>query len=44
MEAPEKIYLFENPITEEADERWLTKRSDKKDIEYVNAKQLINKV
>ena len=44
MEAPEKIYLFENPVTEEADERWLSKRSDKKDIEYVNTIQLINKV
>ena len=44
MEATEKIHLFENYRTEEADDRWLTKRSGKKDIEYVNTKQLINEV
>ena len=35
MEAPEKIYLFENPITETPDDRWLSKRSDDNDIEYI---------
>lgn len=29
---PEKIYLFENPITEAPDDRWLSTRSDDADI------------
>ena len=41
--APEKIYLFENPITKEYDDRWLSKRSDKNDIEYVRTDAFIDK-
>lgn len=33
-EAPEKIYLFENPISNTPDERWLGQRSGDDDIEY----------
>lgn len=36
-EAPERIYLFKNPITEKLDDRWLSKRSDENDIEYIRA-------
>lgn len=42
-EAPEKIYLFENPITEAPDDRWLSKRSDKSDIEYVRTDAFIER-
>jgi len=35
MEAPEKIYLFENPIDGTADYRWLSKRSCSDDVEYI---------
>lgn len=41
--APEKIYLFENPITETPDDRWLSKRSDDNDIEYIRADAFIEK-
>ena len=43
MKAPEKIYLFENPITEAPDDRWLSKRSDKNDIEYVRTDSFMDK-
>jgi len=43
-EAPEKIYLFENPITETPDDRWLSKRSDDADIEYTRTDAFIEKV
>lgn len=33
MEANEKIYLFENPIDNTPDDRWLSKRYCKDDIE-----------
>lgn len=33
--APEKIYLFENPISGTPDDRWLSKRSDENDVEYI---------
>ena len=42
-EAPEKIYLFENTITETPDDRWLSKRSDKNDIEYTRTDAFIEK-
>jgi hypothetical protein len=42
-EAPEKIYLFENPITETPDDRWLSKRCDVDDIEYVRTDAFIEK-
>lgn len=42
-EAPEKIYLFENPITETPDDRWLSKRSDENDIEYTRTDAFIEK-
>lgn len=42
-EALEKIYLFENPITETPDYRWLSKRSDKNDIEYTRTDAFIEK-
>lgn len=41
--APEKIYLFENPITEVPDDKWLSKRSDKNDIEYVRKDAFIER-
>ena len=37
--APEKIYLFENPITETLDDRWLSKRS-----EYTRTDSFIEKI
>ena len=40
---PEKIYLFENPITETPDDRWLSKRSDENDIEYTRTDAFIEK-
>ena len=40
---PEKIYLFENPITEAPDDRWLSTRSDDVDIEYIRTDALIEK-
>jgi hypothetical protein len=42
--APEKIYLFENPITETPDDRWLSKRSGDTDIEYTRTDVFIEKV
>lgn len=33
-EAPEKIYLFVNPISGNVDDRWLSRRSCDDDIEY----------
>ena len=44
MEAPEKIYLFENPIDGTPDYRWLSKRSCSDDIEYTRTDALIEKV
>ena len=41
--APEKIYLFENPITETFDDGWLSKRSDENDIEYSRTDAFIEK-
>jgi len=43
MEAPEKIYVFENPISEEPDDRWLSKRSDENDVEYTSTEAFIEK-
>ena len=43
-EAPEKIYLFENPVTEVPDDRWLSTRSDDADIEYIRTDAFIEKV
>ena len=42
-EAPEKIYLFENPISNEPDYRWLSKRSGDEDIEYTRTDVFIEK-
>jgi hypothetical protein len=42
--APEKIYLFENPISNEPDYRWLSKRSGDEDIEYIRTDAFIKKV
>ena len=42
-EAPEKIYLFENPISGTPDDRWLSKRSDDNDIEYIRKDVFIEK-
>ena len=42
-EAPEKIYLFENPITETPDDRWLSKRSGDTDVEYTRTDAFIEK-
>lgn len=41
--APEKIYLFENPITEAPDDRWLSKKSGDTDIEYTRTDAFIEK-
>jgi hypothetical protein len=43
-EAPEKIYLFENPIEGTPDYRWLSKRSSDEDIEYTRTDALIEKM
>ena len=43
MEAPEKIYLFENPIDGVPDYRWLSKRSCSDDVEYVRKDAFIKK-
>lgn len=42
-EAPEKVYLFENPISGTPDDRWLSKRSDDEDIEYTRSDAFIEK-
>lgn len=42
-EAPEKIYIFENPISGTPDDRWLSKRSDDNDIEYTHTDAFIEK-
>lgn len=42
-EAPEKIYLFENPISGIPDDRWISKRSDENDIEYIRTNAFIEK-
>ena len=42
-EVPEKIYLFENPISGTSDDRWLSKRSDDNDIEYTRTDAFIEK-
>ena len=42
-EAPEKIYLFENPIDNTPDDRWLSKRYCKDDIEYIRTDSFIEK-
>lgn len=43
-EAPEKIFLFENPIDGEPDYRWLSKRSSEDDIEYTRTDAFIKNV
>lgn len=43
MEAPEKIYLFENPIDGAPDYRWISKRSCSDDVEYIRKNAFINK-
>jgi len=42
-EAPEKIYLFENPINGTPDDRWLSSRSSEDDIEYTRTDAFIDK-
>lgn len=44
MEAPEKIFLFENPIDGEPDYRWLSKRNSENDIEYIRKDTLIEEL
>ena len=43
MKAPEKIYLFENPIDNTPDYRWLSKRSCNDDVEYTRTDAFIEK-
>jgi hypothetical protein len=43
MKAPEKLYLFENPIDNTPDCRWLSKRSCDDDIEYTRTDAFIEK-
>lgn len=43
MEAPENIYLFENPIDNTPDYRWLSKRSCNDDVEYIRKDAFIEK-
>ncbi len=43
MKAPERIYIFENPISGTPDDRWLSKRSDDEDIEYTRTDAFIEK-
>jgi len=42
-EAPEKIYLFENPIDGTSYYMWLSKKSSDEDIEYVRKDAFIKK-
>lgn len=42
-EVPEKLYLFENPVSGTPDDRWLSKRSDENDIEYTRTDAFIDK-
>ena len=42
-EAPEKLYLFEDPISGTPDYRWLSKRNDDNDIEYTRTDAFIEK-
>ena len=42
-EAPEKIYLFENPIDNTPDDRWLSKKCYNDDIEYTRTDAFIEK-
>ena len=42
-EAPERIYLFENPIDDTPDYMWLSKRSCDNDIEYTRTDAFIEK-
>ena len=41
--APEKLYLFENPISNEPDDMWLSSKSSEEDIEYIRKDAFINK-
>lgn len=43
MEAPEKIYLFKNPIDGTPDYRWLSKMSCSDDVEYIRKDAFIKK-
>ena len=43
MKAPEKIYIFENPISNESDDIWLSSRNFKKDTEYIRKDVFIEK-
>lgn len=43
MKVPDKIYLFENPISETLDDRWLAERSGDGDIKYIRADIFIKK-
>ena len=43
MEAPKKIYLFENPIDNTPDDRWLSKKYCKVDVEYASTDAFIEK-
>lgn len=43
MKAPEKIYLFENPISGYPDDRWLSSRSGEDDVEYTTTDAFIDK-
>jgi hypothetical protein len=40
---PEKLYLFENPISGTPDDRWLSKRSGDTDVEYIRTDAFIEK-
>ena len=42
-EAPEKLYLFENPVSNEPDDRWLSSKSSEEDIEYIRKDTFIEK-
>ena len=41
MDAPQKIYLFENPITSEPDWMWMFTKSCDEDIEYIRKDTLL---
>lgn len=42
MKVPDKIYLFETPISETLDDRWLTERSGDGDIEFIRKDALLD--
>jgi hypothetical protein len=41
MKPPKVIYLTENPISQEPDDRWLSNKSDETDIAYFSEENVV---